>query len=53
MKKREKMKLFLVIDGEPTEEEMDLVESVKEFAIIDKGLTVHNDLIGGRPKSHN
>ena len=47
------MKLYFVIDGEPTEAELDLVNSVKEFAVVDKGLTVHNELIGGRPKTHN
>ena len=47
------MKLYFVIDGEPTESELDLVESVKEFAEVNKGLTVHSELIGGRPRTHN
>jgi hypothetical protein len=47
------MKLYFVIDGEPTEAEIDLVNSVKEFAELDKGLTVHPELIGGRPKRPN
>lgn len=47
------MKLFLIIDGTPTEAELEAVLAVKEFAEIDKSLIVHTELIGGRPTTHS
>lgn len=46
------MKVYFVIDGEPTDNDILLLESVKEFAITQKGLDVNADFIGGRPKRH-
>jgi hypothetical protein len=46
------MTLYFVIDGEPTEAEIDLIESVKEFAEVEKGLVVNPTFIGGHPRKH-
>lgn len=45
------MKLYFVIDGDPTEEDIINLETIKQAA-IEKGFTVNPEFIGGRPKRH-